>query len=263
MELIDFIPFKSEFTKACHGLTTNATHTSEKPVFEELKVRRYDKPLTEISEFILNKIDHWIGWNLISEKTAVGGTTTIRAEISSFILFGLKINITFGILEEKDVNDRPITTVNAKAETHIESRGDLGESRRAIRMMLGAMDFEFRNELIKEEDYQYRSLDTAGASAASQQIFNDAQLQHQPKPEGSAKATTIEFKKRPAVQTIELKPTKKIEEISLTSTPISETPVQNETSDSTPEANTASDDPKPSKPKIVIVTTQKKPINTV
>ena len=106
MELIDFIPFRSEFTKAYHGLTTNATHTSENPVFNELKVRRYDKPIAEISEFIVNKIDRWIGWNLISEKTAVGGTITIRAEVSSFILFGLKINITFGLLEETDINGR-------------------------------------------------------------------------------------------------------------------------------------------------------------
>ncbi|MFZ4526535.1 MAG: hypothetical protein ACOYOE_13650 [Chlorobium sp.] len=248
MELIDFIPFKIEFQKACLGLTVNATHTSENPVFEELKVRRYDKPVSDISQFILNKIDHWIGWSLISEKTAVGGMSTIRAEISSFILFGLKINVTFGLLEEKDINDRPMTTVNAKAETRIESRGDLGESRRAIRMMLGAMDFEFREEQIKEEEYQYRSLDTLGAAAASQQMFNEVRLQHQPKPEGSPKSTTIEFKKKPVAQTIQLK-----------HTPSSDVPPTLDSSHSleaTTVTDIAADATRPSKPKIIIVTTK-------
>ncbi len=249
MELIDFIPFKIEFQKACLGLTINATHTSEKPVFEELKVRRYDKPVSDISEFILNKIDHWIGWSLISEKTAVGGMNTIRAEISSFILFGLKINVTFGLLEEKDINDRPITTVNAKAETRIESKGDLGESRRAIRMMLGALDFEFREEQIKEEDYQYRSLDTLGVAAASQQMFNEVHLQHQPKPEGSPKSTTIEFKKKAVAQTILLKPTPKNGEPTLQENQLS--------SENANVTDRTENETIPSKPKIIIVTTKK------
>ena len=256
MELIDFIPFRSEFTKAQYGLTTNATHTSENPVFNELKVRRYDKPVADVSEFILRKIDHWLGWTLISEKTAVGGMTTIRAEVSSFLLFGMKINVTFGLLEEKDINGRMITTVNAKAETHIESRGDLGESRRTIRMMLGAMDFEFRTEQINEEDYQYRSLDTKGYTAASQQIFNDAQLQHK-LPEGNQKGTAIEFKKKPAIQTIQLKPTSKIEAPALTDSPLSGADVQNGSLESAPAATTTAEETRPQKPKIMIVTTKK------
>ncbi len=259
MELIDFIPFRSEFTKAYHGLTTNATHTSEKPVFSELRVRRYDKPIDEISEFILNKIERWIGWNLISEKTTVGGMTAIRADVSSFILFGMKINVTFGLLEEKDINGRPITTVNAKAETNIESRGDLGESRRAIRMILGAIDFEYRTELITEEDYQYRSLDTKGSAAASQQIFNDAQLQkHKPSP-GNAKATTIEFKKKPAIQTIQLKPAAKNDETTLTASPLSlsgDEMLNESAASATPESVTV-EETRPQKPKIMIVTTKK------
>ncbi len=259
MELIDFIPFRSEFAKAYHGLTTNATHTSEKPVFSELKVRRYDKPVSEISEFILNKIDRWIGWNLISEKTTVGGMTAIRAEVSSFILFGMKINVTFGLLEEKDINGHPITTVNAKAETNIESRGDLGESRRAIRMILGAMDFEYRTELITEEDYQYRSLDTKGSAAASQQIFNDAQLQQHKQSQGNSKATTIEFKKKPAIQTILLKPTAKSNENTLTASPLSPSgdEMLTETAANDPAASMPAGETRPQKPKIMIVTTKK------
>jgi hypothetical protein len=257
MELIDFIPFKNEFNKARQGLTANATHTSEKPVFDELKVRRYDKPIADISAFILKKIDHWLGWNLISEKTAVGGMTTIRAEVSSFILFGLKINITFGLFEEKDINGRLITTVNAKAETHIESRGDLGESRRVIRMMLGSMDFEFRTELINEDDYQYRSVDTKGSVAASQQMFNDAQLQQPKQPQGSPKAKTIEFKKKPAIQTILLKPTAKNDAGSLSASSLSCTEAQNGSATSAPAANITAEESRPSKPKIMIVTTKK------
>ncbi|MEI6758234.1 MAG: hypothetical protein FDX18_04065 [Chlorobium sp.] len=257
MDLIDFIPFRSEFTKAYHGLTSNATHTSERPVFNELKVRRYERPVSEISEFILHKIEHWVGWNLKNEKTAVDGTTTIRAEVSSFILFGMKIDITFGLLEEKDINGRPISTVNAKAETHIESKGDLGESRRAIRMMLGAVDFEFRNALIKEEDYLHRSLDAKGSAAAAQQVFNEARLQHHKKTEGAPKATTIEFKKKPAIQTILLKPSVKSEESTLAATPASGVTEQNGSSPATPDSGTNSGETVSSKPKITIITTKK------
>ncbi len=257
MELIDFIPFRSEFNKAHYGLTTNATHTSENPVFSELKVRRYDKPCADISEFILNKIDGWLGWTLISEKTAIGGMNTIRAEVSSFILLGLKINVTFGLFEEKDINGRLITTVNAKAETRIESRGDLGESRRAIRMMLGAMDFEFRTEQIADKDYQYRSLDTKGSAAATQQIFNDAQLQQHKQPEGSQKGTAIEFKKKPSIQTILLKPTAKIEAPTLTETPLSGDDIQNGSLAGVPATNMTAEETRPQKPKIMIVTTKK------
>ena len=257
MDLSELIPFKNEFNKTYYGLKSNATHTSEHPLFHELKVRRYDLPIGEITEFILTKINHWVGWNLIYEKTAVGGMTAIRAEVSSFLLFGLKINITFGLLEEKDVNGRLITSVNAKAETQIESRGDLGESRRVIRMMLGAMDFEFRSEQIAEEDYQYRSLDITGSAAKQQQIFNDAQLQHHKQPESTPKGTAIEFKKKPAIQTIQLKPTAKNEETTPAATPLSDADVQNGSTASASVIHTAAEETRPSKPKIMIVTTKK------
>ena len=258
MDLTELIPFKNELNKAYYGVTSNATHTSEHPVFNELKVRRYGKPVAAVAEFILNKIDHWVGWSLRSEKTAVGGMTSIRAEVSSFILFGLKINVAFGLLEEKDINGRPITSVNAKAETQIESRGDLGESRRVIRMILGALDFEFRNEIIKDEDYQYRSLDPKGAAAACQQIFNDARLQNNHKKiESTPKAKTIEFKKRAPVQTIQLLTSSKSHETSHSTSSVSSAAEQNGSSANTPEVNGAADQARPSKPKIMIVTSKK------
>ncbi|NTW69136.1 MAG: hypothetical protein HGB23_04730 [Chlorobiaceae bacterium] len=254
MDLLDLIPFQNEFNKTYHGLTSNATHTSEKPVFNELKVRRYEKPVGTVTDFISGKVDHWVGWELKSEKTAVGGMTTLRAQVTSVILFGMKIDVTFGLFEETDINGRLITTVNAKAETNIESRGDLGESRRIIRMMLGALDFEFRNQRVKDDDYQYRSINTNGAAAAFQQIFDNAHIQHQIKPEGSSKATTIEFKKRAPVQTITLnKPAEKNGEAPLSITPASENG----------SASTASETPgisaqtTPSRPKVTIITTKK------
>ncbi|NMW21006.1 MAG: hypothetical protein HKK67_05125 [Chlorobiaceae bacterium] len=256
MDLTELIPFKNEFNKTYYGLKSNATHTSEQPVFHELKVRRYDKPVAEVSEFILTKIDHWVGWTLRSEKKAVGGMTAIRAEVSSFILFGIKINVAFGLLEETDINGRLITSVNAKAETQIESRGDLGESRRVIRMMLGAMDFEFRNEIIHEEEYLTRSVDAKGHTAASQQIFNEAKLQNKTI-ESTPKAKTIEFKKRAPVQTIQLKPSLKSDETAPFSSPVSDVALQNGSSASTPDVEPAVDQARPSKPKIMIVTSKK------
>jgi hypothetical protein len=192
MELFDFIPFRSEMVKVYHCLTDNATHTSEKPVFSELKVRRYDRPINEVSDFILDKIDHWVGWSIKNEKTAVGGMKTIRAEVSSFALLGMKIDMNFGLIEETDVNGRLITTVNGKAHTRIDSKGDLGESRHMLRMMLSALDFEFRRQIIHEDDYLFRSLDPKGSVAAFQQLFDETQLEHRP---SNPKAKTIEFKK--------------------------------------------------------------------
>ena len=257
MDLSELIPFKNEFNKTYYGLKSNATHTSEHPLFHELKVRRYDLPIGEITEFILTKINHWVGWNLIYEKTAVGGMTAIRAEVSSFLLFGLKINITFGLLEEKDVNGRLITSVNAKAETQIESRGDLGESRRVIRMMLGALDFEFRNKILSEEAYQFRSLDAKGAAAESQQLFNEAKLQTTAVSEGAPKAKAIEFKKRPPVQTIQLTSSSKSHETVPASAPLSATAEQNGSSVSFPDVDPTVDQARASKPKIMIVTSKK------
>ncbi len=256
MDLLYLLPFKTELNKAYQGLTSNATHTSEEPVFHELKVRRYDKPLAEISEFITNKIDRWVGWNLLSEKTTVGGMVAIRADVSSFILFGMKINITFGLLEEKDIDGALMTSVNAKAETQIESRGDLGESRRAIRMMLGAMDFEFRREIINEEDYHYRSVDAKGHSAEAQQIFNEAQLQQKKKIEGTPKASTIEFKKRPPIE-IQLKPSVKTD-TPAPAAPSASYPVeQNGAAVSSTDVEMNPEQTRPQKPKIMIVTSKK------
>jgi len=254
MDLNDFIPFKNEFNKAYYGITSNATHTSEKPLFDELRVRRYQRPMTDISDFILEKIDHWLGWMIKSEKTAVGGMNIIRAEVSSVLLFGLKIDVTFGLYEEKDGSGAPITTVNAKAETQIESKGDLGESRRSIRMMLGSMDFNFKKDRIKEEEYQCRSLDTKGSAAAMQQMFNDAQLQHTAKADGGVKATTIELKKRPPVQTIQLKPSVKREEPAFSPAAASATNGATEFYENAPSTRIPVEEIKISKPKITIVT---------
>ena len=212
--------------------------------------------MSEISEFILDKVEHWIGWVVISEKTSPGGISNIRAEVSSVLLFGLKIKVTFGLFEEKDSSGLIITTVNAKAETQIDSKGDLGESRRVLRMILGAIDFNFNKYQINEEDYLYRSLDVQGASAAIQQIFNEAQVHHHPKPQTATKATSIEFKKKNPVQTIQIRPSVKREEIHFAAT-ASGNPPENISSNNTPEFNITTEEERPSKPKITIVTTKK------
>jgi hypothetical protein len=255
MDLFDFIPFRSEFDKAYYGLTSNATHTSEKPVFDELKVRRFDLPAATLAEFITSKIDHWIGWNLKSEKTTVGGMTSIRAQVNSFALLGMVIEVTFGLLEEKDISGKLFTTVNAKAETHIESKGDLGESRRVIRMMLSAMDHEFRTDRLSDEEYLFRTRNTRESAVAFQQIFDNAKLQHEKKPTGTPKSKPIEFKKKP-VQTIQLKPSKNAD--------VSSSPAQQSIQldkndsplkDSAPEMGNG--EIKPLKPKITIISTKK------
>ncbi|NEX11913.1 MAG: hypothetical protein C1942_04330 [Prosthecochloris sp.] len=209
MNLLDFIPFRNEMQKAYHGLTDNANHTSEHPVFDELKVRRYSAPMSEVSAFITDKIDRWVGWNLKNEKTAIGGMMIIRAEIFSFALLGTKIDVTFGLSEETDRHGHPITTINAKAETNIDSKGDLGESRRVIRVLLGAMDFEYRKAILKDDEYLFLSLDPKGSTQALQELF-DGSKNHNKSGGVRKKSTSIEFKKKSSEkQTIELKPATK------------------------------------------------------
>lgn len=106
--------------------------------------------------------------------------TVIQTNVSSFALLGTRIEATFGLSEEKDRNGNPITTLNAKASTNIASRGDLGESRRVIRMMVSAVDFEFRKAMIKEDDYFLLSLDPRGSTNALQEIFDNSKLKSTP-----------------------------------------------------------------------------------
>ncbi|HHE31289.1 MAG TPA: hypothetical protein ENL07_01275 [Chlorobaculum parvum] len=260
MDVLSFLPFRDEMLKIYHGLTSNATHTSDKPLFAELKVRRYATPASEVAEIIIDKIERWTGWSLKNEKTAVGGMKTIRAEVSSFALLGMKIDVTFGLLEETDANGRKITTVNAKAHTRIDSRGDLGESRHMLRMLLASLDFELRPQILTEDEYLLRSLDPKNSSGAFQQLFDETKLEHRP---SNPKATAIEFKK-PAKQTIELKkPVAKKQVIEFKSSrngteaaePVS-APQNGATVDS-PTAPSQEDPKKPSRPKITVVSLKK------
>ncbi|NTV01205.1 MAG: hypothetical protein HGB04_00265 [Chlorobiaceae bacterium] len=247
MDLFDFIPFKDEMAKVYHGLMENATHTSENPVFSELRVRRYAAPIEVIAGFITEKIEHWVGWSLKNQKTAVGGMRSIRAEVSSFALLGMKIDITFGLLEETDVNGLKITTVNGKAHTRIDSKGDLGESRRMLRMILSALDFEFRRQIINDSDYAYRSLNPNGASGAFQQLFDETRLEHRP---SNPKAKTIEFKKA-AKQEIQLTTSKS------NGAQASDQAAAPESNGSASAPAAGEEAPKPAKPKITVISLKK------
>jgi hypothetical protein len=239
--------------KVYHCLTNNATHTSEKPVFSELKVRRYSCPIDDVADFITSKIEGWVGWDLKNHKTAVGGMKTIRAEVSSFALLGLKIDVTFGLVEETDINGRKITTVNGKAHTRIDSRGDLGESRRMLRMMLASLDFEFRPQIVHEDEYVHRSIDPQNSSAAFQQLFNESTLEHRP---STPKAKPIELKK-PAKQQIEFKSSKSSGETVKPAVSSQAIPVaQNGAQPPAPEPD-AEEVKKPAKPKITVISLKK------
>lgn len=252
MDLFEFIPFRSELVKAYHCLTDNATHTSEKPIFSELKVRRYEAPLKEISDLILDKVDNWIGWTLVSEKTAVGGMSIIRAEAVSFALFGLKIDVTLGLIQETDVNGRTITTVNAKAVTNIDARGDLGESRRALRLILAALDFEFRKQIIKDDVYLFRSIDPRGSTDAFQQIFDDSKLENTA---ATKTGTSIEVKPKTVKQVISLShsPAKTGNQIS-PSAAAQGIPIEK---NAAPAVASSEEGAKPSRPKVTIITMKK------
>jgi hypothetical protein len=253
MDLLNFFPFRDEMVKVYHCLTNNATHTSEKPVFSELKVRRYSCPMDDVAGFITHKIESWVGWELKNQKTAVGGMKSIRAEVSSFALLGMKIDVTFGLMEETDINGRTITTVNGKAHTRIDSKGDLGESRRMLRMMLASLDFEFRPQIVHEDDYVHRSLDPKNSSTAFEHLFNEATLEHRP---SSPKAKTIELKK-PAKQAIEFKSSKSSgDTVKTPATPQAAPVAQNGAPTAAPDSE-VDEAKKPAKPKITVISLKK------
>jgi len=254
MDLSDFLPFRDEMVKVYHCLTNNATHTSEKPVFSELKVRRYACPMEDVADVITNKIEGWVGWDLKNQKTAVGGMKTIRAEVSSFALLGMKIDVTFGLIEETDLHGRKITTVNAKAHTRIDSKGDLGESRRMIRMLLVALDFELRPQIIHEDEYVHRSCDPKTSDDAFEQLFaENTTLEHRP---STPKAKTIELKK-PSKQAIEFKSSKKSADTVKTPASPQAIPVDKNGSKPAAAAPDAEEVKKPAKPKITVISLKK------
>jgi len=256
MDLSSFLPFRDEMVKVYHCLTNNATHTSEKPVFSELKVRRYACPIDDIADYIANKIDGWVGWDLKNQKTAIGGMKTVRAEVASFALLGMKIDVTFGLLEETDINGRKITTVNGKAHTRIDSKGDLGESRRMLRMMLAVLDFEFRPQIVHEDEYVHRVPDPKGSSAAFQQLFDETQLEHRP---SSPKAKTIELKK-PAKQTIEFKSARNSgETVKAPATASQAIPIVQNGSQPAAQTPDVEEEKKAAKPKITVISLKKNP----
>ncbi|RXK87945.1 hypothetical protein EST62_05385 [Chlorobaculum sp. 24CR] len=254
MDLSDFLPFRDEMVKVYHCLTNNATHTSEKPVFNELKVRRYACPIDDVADVITNKIEGWVGWDMKNQKTAVGGMKTIRAEVSSFALLGMKIDVAFGLIEETDINGRKITTVNAKAHTRIDSRGDLGESRRMIRMLLVALDFELRPQIIHEDEYVHRSIDPKNSNDAFRQLFDEnTTLEHR---SSTPKAKTIELKK-PSKQAIEFKSSKNSgETVKAPASPQAVPAATNGAQPIAPDSN-AEEVKKPAKPKITVISLKK------
>jgi hypothetical protein len=253
MDLLNFFPFRDEMVKVYHCLTNNATHTSEKPVFSELKVRRYACPLDDIADCIIHKTESWVGWDLKNQKTAVGGMKSIRTEVSSLALLGMKIDVSFGLVEETDINGRKITTVNGKAHTRIDSKGDLGESRRMLRMMLVALDFEFRPQIVHEDEYVHRSIDPKNSSAAFQQLFDETTLEHR---SSTPKAKTIELKKT-AKQQIEYKSSKNSGETVKTPAAIQATPVVQNGAQSTAPAPDVEEVKTPAKPKITVISLKK------
>jgi hypothetical protein len=253
MDLSSFLPFRDEMVKVYHCLTNNATHTSEKPVFSELKVRRYSCPLDDVSDFITNKIEGWVGWELKNQKTAVGGMKTIRAEVSSFALLGMKIDVTFGLVEETDINGRKITTVNGKAHTRIDSKGDLGESRRMLRMMLASLDFEFRPQIVHEDEYVHRSVDPKSSNAAFQQLFDESTLEHRP---STPKAKSIELKK-PVKKQIEFKSSKNSGETVMAPASSQAMPVATNGAQTTTPDLDVEEVKKPVKPKITVISLKK------
>uniref|UniRef100_Q3ASD3 Uncharacterized protein n=1 Tax=Chlorobium chlorochromatii (strain CaD3) TaxID=340177 RepID=Q3ASD3_CHLCH len=266
MESNGFFPFRSELLKASIGLATTITETSEQPIFDELKIRRYNVPADEIASFILTKLDHWFGWNMLSDRPSKNNTRLIRADVGSILLFGLKIKVTYGLYEEKDANERPITSVHAHAETSIESKGDLGESRRVIRMMLSALDFNYLTEQLHDEEYQSRSLDCAATRYILEQMFvvEPEPEPAKPAPSKVPKATVIELRKPNPVQTIPLITKPKSNEadvVALLEPMETEQPAANvaaleeETYQSS--ATSAAGDDKPAKPKIIVVTSKK------
>ncbi len=128
--------------KAVLAFTTRESETSDHPEFLELKTRRYRATVSETYDAALAVMNRWFGWQVKTRQKNLGGMALLKCEITSIALGGNTLELSVWFIQEDLPDGTPQTTVNCKCISNAPTKGDLGETRRAIAFFLSALDDE-------------------------------------------------------------------------------------------------------------------------
>ncbi len=128
--------------KAVLAFTSRESETSDHPEFLELKTRRYRATVSETYDAALAVMNRWFGWQVKTRQKNLGGMALLKCEITSIALGGNTLELSVWFIQEDLPDGTPQTTVNCKCISNAPTKGDLGETRRAIAFFLSALDDE-------------------------------------------------------------------------------------------------------------------------
>jgi hypothetical protein len=128
--------------KAFLAFTSRESETSDNPEFLELKTRRYRATVNETYDAALAVMSRWFGWQVKTRQKNLGGMALLKCEITSIALGGNTLELSVWFIQEDLPDGTPQTTVNCKCISNAPTKGDLGETRRAIAFFLSALDDE-------------------------------------------------------------------------------------------------------------------------
>lgn len=128
--------------KVVMAFTVRESETSDNPEFSELKTRRYRATINETYDAAVTVISRWFGWQLKTRQKNLGGMALLKCEITSIALGGNTLELSVWFIQENLPDGTPQTVVNCKCISNAPTKGDLGETRRAIAFFLSALDDE-------------------------------------------------------------------------------------------------------------------------
>lgn len=165
--------------KAMLAFTQRESETSDNPEFLELKTRRYRAPISETYDAAVTVLSRWFGWKITTRQKNLGGMALLKCEITSLALGGNTLDLSIWFTEETLPDGTRQTCVNCKCISNAPTKGDLGETRRAIAFFLSALDDEVIEMPIAQTATPSPATSTAPAS----------QPQTAPKPDAPASPT--------------------------------------------------------------------------
>ncbi|MDX2129767.1 MAG: hypothetical protein SFU91_12100 [Chloroherpetonaceae bacterium] len=181
-------------SKARLAFISNEAETSEKPEYEELKTRRYALSVKEVYEIALGFASRWVNWRVVNRGKNFGGMAQLKCDVYSVLLGGNKLELSLIFSEERTTFGGICTVVNAKSVSTAPTKGDLGENRRWIALMLYSLDTAVA-ERLEELNAQGIEPGVLQSTSNSTPESNDAPIKQSentvtPSPDHSAKDST-------------------------------------------------------------------------
>ncbi|MDW8465765.1 MAG: hypothetical protein RML35_06145 [Chloroherpetonaceae bacterium] len=124
------------------AFTQRESETSDNPEFLELKTRRYRAPVGETYDAAVTVLSRWLGWQIKTRQKNLGGMALLKCEVTSLALGGNTLELSIWFTEETLPDGTKQTSVNCKCISNAPTKGDLGETQRAIAFFLSALDDE-------------------------------------------------------------------------------------------------------------------------